>query len=65
MNRFCFVQDDSCHWYCIPADQRHNFDLWVESFVADASTYRGPDFEQYRLNMHISNYSFTDPKETL
>lgn len=58
------VSDDSGHRYAIPAGERANFDAWVASFEDDVdSGYKGPDFEQYRLDMHIANYTFTDLQE--
>ena len=32
--RFRFVQDDSAHWYAIPADKQISFDAWVIDIVA-------------------------------
>lgn len=68
--RFRLVQDDSCHWYAIPADKREEFDLWVKSFDDDnyveddkPKPYTGVDFDEYRLNMHVSNYSFANLRE--
>jgi len=29
VQRFQFVQDDSCHWYAIPAGQKKQFEEWV------------------------------------
>jgi hypothetical protein len=64
--RFRFVQDDSSHRYAIPAELRDQFDKWVASYEQDWNEYvpfDGPDFDQYRLNMRPSNYTFTDLKE--
>jgi len=64
--RFRFVQDDSSHWYAIPADKKQEFDLWVESFNCEGDTYEnfiGEEFEQYRLNCHPNSYTFTNLKE--
>lgn len=62
--RFRLVQDDSCHWYAIPADKRQEFDLWVEACEGDDyDTYISEDFEEFRLGMHPSNHTFTDLKE--
>lgn len=54
------MQDDSSHWYAIPADKREEFETWAHIW----SGYEGEDFEQYRLNMYISNYTFTDLLES-
>lgn len=58
--RLRLVQDDSSHWYAIPADKREEFETWAHIW----SGYEGEDFEQYRLNMYISNYTFTDLLES-
>jgi isopenicillin N synthase-like dioxygenase len=66
--RFRLVQDDSSHWYSIPADKRAEFDAWCASFEReeeddDDYRYEGEDFEEYSLNMHPSNYTFEALKE--
>lgn len=58
MSRFRLVTDDSCHWYAIPADEQDDFERWVKSFDDGAPQYGGPDYSEYRLNTHISNYTF-------
>lgn len=60
--RFQFVQDDSCHWYAIPAGKRDEFECWVQSMAGDIpGNYAGEEFDSYRLDYgHPSNYSFTD-----
>ena len=61
------VTDDSCHWYCIPSELRGKFDEWVRSYQSwedeELITYDGPDFNEYRLNSHITNYTFLDLRE--
>jgi hypothetical protein len=63
-SRFRLIQDDSSHWYAIPANKRAAFKKWVESFNDD---YKGKppkeDFDEYRLSMHPTNYSFENFKE--
>jgi len=63
--RLRLVADDDGHWYCIPADKRAEFDLWLKTFGwGDPEyCYKGENFEQYRLNMHPSNHTFTDFQE--
>lgn len=60
-----FVQDDSCHWYCIPANQRELFEKWVDSADPGEGSreYDGPSFDEYRLGMYISNYTFDNLEE--
>lgn len=59
--RLRLVQDDSCHWYAIPAGFQQEFDAWVQSFEdsGDAPEYEGPDFDDYRIDGHPSFYTFT------
>ena len=61
--RWRFVQDDSCHWYAIPAERDVEFERWVRSFEEETDAYDGPDFGDYRLAMNPSSYSFVDFKE--
>lgn len=67
--RFRIVSDDSGHEYAIPAHLREQFNAWVVSFddfdapEGTERVYEGPDFDEYRLNMHISNYTLTDLQE--
>ena len=62
--RFRFVQDDSSHWYAIPADERPEFSQWLESFGGDIpSSYAGEDFDRYRIDGYPGFYTFTDLQE--
>lgn len=58
--KHCLMQDDSSHWYCIPIEYKEKFDNWAYS--EDEEIYEF-DFDQYRLNMHISNYCFENFEE--
>ncbi len=59
--RFRLEQDNSGHWYCIPADitTLSKFEDWYN----EDPDYTGPSFDEYRLNMHPCNYSFVDFQE--
>jgi hypothetical protein len=65
--RFRFVQDDSGHWYSIPADitSLSYFESWCLSCEDDTEEddYKGPDYEECRLDGGPESYSFTDPQE--
>ena len=61
--RFRFIEDDSSHWYAIPAEKQVQFESWCLSFEDEAENYSGEDFERYRLNMHPTNCTFTDLRE--
>lgn len=58
-NKWILKQDDSCHWYLVPAEDAQHFNSWLDSFANHDEDYRGIDFEEYRLQMHPSNYVFT------
>lgn len=55
--RFRFVTDESCHWYCIPSEKESAFSRFVQSEGEIG------DFDKYRLNMHVSRYTFSDINE--
>lgn len=64
--RFRLVQDDSSHWYAIPADKSIAFDAWVLALSDEGENYvpyEGEEFDEYRLNMHPRSYSFCNLKE--
>ncbi len=33
---YIIVQDESCHWYVIPSDKGHEFDVLVDEYQDDA-----------------------------
>ena len=61
--------DDSGHEYCIPLSVSDEFDSMMEQMEeGDYEDLELVDkfcrkFDQYRLNMHIHNYSFVDLQE--
>ena len=55
--KMCFVSDDDAHWYCIPVDDKELFYQWLDG---DDENF---DFNECRLNMHISNYCFENFSE--
>lgn len=64
--RMQFVQDDSCHWYLIPAGERDNFNNWVAAMENYGADYIGKDYDQHRIDGHPSHYFVVDAvKETL
>ena len=60
MDRKCFETDESGHWYLIPTIEKELFDRLLHD---DDETKFEDAFENTRLNMHISNYSFVDCKQ--
>lgn len=62
--RMCLVQDDASHWYCIPAKLKSKFnELLVEIERDGYSVEHDELFDDKRLNMHPSNYTFVDLQE--
>lgn len=59
--RYRLVSDDDGHDYVIAAEERPAFDAWIEAVSNDDYSKRG--FDDQRLGMHISNYTFTDLQE--
>ena len=51
-------QDDSAHWYFIPLGMDGHFDDWVAYTSGDDNGYEGPDYEEFRLEMHPGQYVF-------
>ncbi len=58
--RFCFVQDDDCHWYIIPSDKRDEWREWENIDSNDPRSWDPPEFA-VRIDSPFS-YSFTDPQ---
>ena len=62
--RFRLVSDDSGHQYSIPQGLWARFKEWERSYADDfEGKYEGPDFNEFRLNSHISNYTYTNLQE--
>jgi hypothetical protein len=61
VERFCLVEDDDGHWYCIRRIMLEAFNKWVEAMENDEETEL--DFEQYRLDGSPERITFTDPQE--
>jgi hypothetical protein len=60
--RFCFMPDDDGHWYKVNVLQRGEFEELLEKGEAGELDFE-EKFGDARLNMHISNYSFTSVEE--
>lgn len=62
--RMCLIQDDSSHWYCIPAELKKRFDLLLPEIEREGYSVEFDNlFDGMRLAMHPSNYSFVDLQE--
>ena len=62
ITRYRFVKDDDGHTYLIDERDRDNFNRWLEAgpYWED---YDGKDFSESTIGTHVSNFTFTDPKE--
>lgn len=60
MQKYFFAQDDSCHWYMIPAEKRQR---WNEINEMDIETDEGyeawQELEDYRTGGGISDIEFS------
>ena len=56
--RQCFECDEDGHWYLIPVINKELFDKLL--YKEDDETKFIDAFDEMRLNMHISNYTFLD-----
>jgi len=72
--RFRFIQDDSGHWYSIPEKERDKFleQLDADREAEEKCLYEDSDegfpestfeFDDCRLDMHPSNYTFENLQE--
>lgn len=60
MTRYFLSQDDSCHWYLIPADRREEWDTWRNLASDDERSWEVPDFARFIDNP--SFVTFTNPE---
>jgi hypothetical protein len=57
----CCTEGCGGDWYCIPISEKDNFYKWVIAMEnGDESEF---DYDEFRLQMHITNYSFKNLKE--
>ena len=59
---FCFVTDQSGHWFIIKVYQKQEFEDYCEAMENDVD-WEGTDFDKYR-SLHPVNYMFSS-RETL
>lgn len=60
--RYFFAQDDSCHWYLVPADRRAEWTELANLPEEDERAWDAPEWAE-RLNGGPGSYTFTDPIE--
>jgi hypothetical protein len=50
VERWRLAQDESSHWYVIPADALSEFEEWASyTYPENATKYKGQDFTDYSL----------------
>ena len=52
--KYCFVQDDDCHWYWIPVSERESFSNLLEDDNSDDVFCE--QFEKYRFDGYPGHY---------
>lgn len=57
--RYTLVQDDSCHWYIIPADKKEDWYKWEQSEEAELGHI--PDWADH-FGSGPEAVTFTDPE---
>jgi hypothetical protein len=58
MMYWCFVTDNTGHWYKIPVSKKYDFEEYIHAMENDL-IWDNDDFEKYRC-MHPVNYMFKD-----
>jgi hypothetical protein len=62
-NEYMLVQDQSSHWYLIPADRRPEWDAWSELDEDDEAAWDAPEFA-VPVNGNPSRVVFSGPWKT-
>ncbi len=57
--QFCFVRDDSAHWYLLPLRFKEDFNKFKE----EENEEMMEKFSGYLLGSSITNISFSDPTD--
>lgn len=60
--RFFLSQDQSCHWYLVPAEHREEWNAWCDIPESDERSWEVPDFAK-ALGGSPELITFTDPKD--
>lgn len=60
--RYCFVQDESSHWYLIPVSKRKRFVELNELDTDESADQLNIEFERYLTGGGYGHINFTDPK---
>lgn len=58
---FLLIQDDSCHWYIIPARREHDFRKWLDLDEEDEDSWIVPKYAQ-ELGGRPSLVKFQNPR---
>lgn len=58
-DRYCFIQDNDCHWYIIPFENKEEFELACENDDEEMLL----SYSDYRTGGAIQLFNFTDPRD--
>lgn len=58
--RFFFGQDNSCHWYLVPAEKRAEWDAWTALDEDDENGWVEPEWV-VKIDGHPCSYTFEKP----
>ena len=56
--RFFLDQDQSCHWYIIPVENREEWNKWTNLSEDDEASWDAPEYAQ-PISGHPNNVEFT------
>jgi hypothetical protein len=62
MQRYFFSQDNSSHWYLVPADKRSEWSLWCGLDEDDERAWDAPKWAQ-RIDGAVQWWTFEAPKD--
>ncbi len=60
--RYFLAQDQSTHWYLVPAERRQDWDAWCNLDEDDAASWERPDWAS-RLDGDPSRVTFAEPRD--
>ena len=63
--RHCIETDENSNEYCIPVEMQDIFNKMLNDESDEQGVKFDAKFGAFMLNMHVSNYSFVDFKETI
>jgi hypothetical protein len=59
--KYILGQDNSCHWYLLPADKKEEWEEWLDISEEDERSWTLPEFAKFIDGWH--KLSFENPVE--